>query len=123
MRLIIVLIIAFFANNCLVAQTHEKIFQIDGTVNTDSGKVFLMPINPLYYPKNRKPYEISSVVIKGKFSFIEKISYPHSYQIGIKINNELVYLSNYFGTIYLLMQMSIILSIARDLNPSLLIRC
>ncbi|MDI9364643.1 MAG: TlpA disulfide reductase family protein [Flavobacterium sp.] len=78
----------------LQAQTKNH-FVLDGTINTDSGKIILIPVGNASYYENPKVFQEANVV-KGKFIFKGDIKYPTAFIIGLKINSEWKYISRFF---------------------------
>jgi peroxiredoxin len=79
-----------------MAQRSGNSFTLQGTVNTDTGRVFLIPsVDSSYYPGKVPAAGYESPVSHGHFKFSLPCSYPYMFLVGIKINSVLKYISDY----------------------------
>lgn len=94
-RSFIFLTMVFYLNNISVAQQPGHLFTLNGSVNTDSGKVVLAPlIDSSYYPGTRYFSEVP--IIHGRFKIVDSCSYPYMVGIAVKINGKMKYISDFF---------------------------
>ncbi len=78
----------------LTAQ-HKLSFTLNGSINSDSGTMILLPVGDVSYYKNYGTTK-EAKVINGKFVFKDLADYPISFLIGLKINREWQYISDIF---------------------------
>jgi thiol-disulfide isomerase/thioredoxin len=77
------------------AQKYPALFVLKGSVNIDTGQVFLMPVGEnAYYPRISNFEE--SKIKNGNFLISDSIDYPSAFRIAIKVNSVLQYVSDYF---------------------------
>lgn len=80
--------------NQLTAQ-HKSSFILNGSINSDSGTMILLPVGDVSYYKNYG-VDKETKVVNGKFVFKGLADYPIAFLIGLKINREWQYISNIF---------------------------
>jgi peroxiredoxin/uncharacterized phage-associated protein len=89
-----ILFLIFLQTLHLSAQKNTH-FVLNGEINTDSGKIILMPVGNTSYYENPAIFQEANVV-KGKFMFKGHIKYPTAFVIGLKINSQWKYISRFF---------------------------
>ncbi len=81
--------------NVARAQSPGSTFTLEGTINTDTGTIKLVPFDDgIYYSGHR--LSIISPLEKGKFLFRDSISYPLAYMIFLYKGAEIIYISHFF---------------------------
>jgi peroxiredoxin len=96
MKRISLLVLSLFS---LIARSYcqqtKTTFLIQGfTKRSDTGRMFLMPVNTEdYYPSHGT---MIATVLDGRFTFTDSISYPIAYMLGLKHDSNWQYLSNPF---------------------------
>lgn len=77
------------------AQKRSPAFILKGSINTDTGTIFLVPMGAnTYYPGQTVFSE--SKIINGKFEISDTCRYPSAFRFGITKNSALKYISDYF---------------------------
>ena len=74
---------------------HKSSFTLNGSINSDSGTMILLPVGDVSYYKNFGAGQEAKVV-NGKFTFKGLADYPTAFLIGLKINREWQYISGIF---------------------------
>jgi peroxiredoxin len=83
------------ANSHLSAQSSANRFVLNGRVNADTGKAYLLPAWEFSdYPDSL--VFSPSAISKGKFQLSGPCSYPYMLRLAIKVGSVLQYISDYF---------------------------
>lgn len=89
------LILLITLPNEVESQSISKTFNLDGKINSNSGRVILVPIGgEIYYPNQKGTFETD--VKNRQFTISKPCLYPYAFKIGLKLNSELVYISDIF---------------------------
>ncbi len=88
-----VFVIFVFGNN-MTAQVLHSSYTLEGTINSECGKIILLGLGDIYYPHNSgyKEAEIEN----GKFIFTDSIAYPTAFRLRLEIDSAPIYMSDIF---------------------------
>jgi thiol-disulfide isomerase/thioredoxin len=89
------ILISFLMTSGTHAQDTLTTFILKGEINTDTGRVVLMPVwDTSYYPTTLRATETK--IVAGRFTLTDSIAYPYGFRLGVKQKDQWIYLSDYF---------------------------